>query len=102
MASLQCKPGDIALVIRGDDKDLNNVGKMVTCHALEDPPGMILKFHGRIWRIDRLLTWRYRTTGALFESRYCPDAFLLPIRPRPGPVAGIEEKAQRVFDPLAE
>jgi len=82
MADLRCKAGDLALVIRGDDQGIRNIGKLATCLALEDPPTVrVLKFHGRIWRIDRRLTWRHRKSRVSFESSYCPDAFLLPIRP---------------------
>ena len=73
---MRCKPGDLALITATID-----AGKMVTCIRLEDPS---VKFpdhvRGRIWLIDREMEW-VSNRGRSCQIPYCPDDFLMPIRP---------------------
>jgi hypothetical protein len=97
---LNCKQGDIALIVKGDSGGIRNTGKLVTCLSLEDPPGpphpSIRAYNGRFWRVDRVLPWRTSSTRRLFETPFVPDAWLLPIQPEPGP---IEEATAIAADP---
>jgi hypothetical protein len=93
MTPLRCRQGDLALIVDGDGaagSGVRNIGKLVTCLRLEDPPESIgkvrEKFAGRMWHVDRVLTWRRTTRPGLFYAPHIPDAFLLPIRPEPSPV----------------
>jgi hypothetical protein len=81
-AKLRCRPGDLALVLRSTD-----AGKLVTCLALaneqERAAVNIADNNGPVWRIDRCCMWNNWDEGEI-PLPYCPDAALLPIRPRPG------------------
>jgi hypothetical protein len=83
---LNCKQGDLALIVRGDHDNIRNIGKLVTCLSLEDPPRGALRGSGRIWKVDRPLTWRRNKSQQLHEQPYAFDEFLLPIRPEPDPI----------------
>lgn len=97
-ASLNCKPGDMALVISGPDS-----GKEVHCLALFEagslarPPGFCLGIYfkptmGPVWSIDRTITWTtddYRRDQ--FSLPYAPDSVLMPIRPEAEPIEMLEE-----------
>ena len=79
---MNCKQGDLALVIDGGP----NAGMMVTClewlpagSRRDDLPPFITQHFeeslGPLWRVDRFLTW-----GAT-KIRIAPDKYLMPIRP---------------------
>lgn len=77
---MNCKPGDLALVISGPAQ-----GQAVIClEALpagfprdDLPPGIEQRFdekEGPLWRIDRPIEW-----GDLLYLPIAPDAVLMPI-----------------------
>ena len=73
---MNCRAGDLALVTWTAD-----AGKLVTCLRLEDPPVPIPEHaRGKVWLIDRETRW-YGTSGTELSMPYCPDEFLMPIRP---------------------
>lgn len=79
MSGLRCKPGDLALVTFG----LTSAGKIVTCIRLEDPifPNGLRRDHvGCTWLVDVPLRWVGQTIEMV---PYCPDQYLMPIRPEP-------------------
>ncbi len=83
--TLRCKPGDLALVVKGP----LNSGKLVRVIALEDPPAshMILRCHrGETWRVDQLMHWGVVPGQSLYQWPHAPDSCLLPIRPEPDDV----------------
>ena len=78
---MNCKQGDLALVIRGRD-----AGKMLTCLELMTGGANIGGYfmRGDIWRVDRPISWFvYGLDVAEREEfvPYCCDALLMPIRP---------------------
>jgi hypothetical protein len=73
---LNCKSGDLALIVRGEE-----TGKMVTCIRLEDPGCRFRpELRGCVWLIDRELEWT-SNKGNSYLGAYCPDEYLMPIRP---------------------
>lgn len=77
---LRCKPGDLALVVRG-----TQTGKMLTCERLENPPARFSLEHSPIWKVDRDMPWG-RTLEDARWIPYAPDDALMPIRPEPDDV----------------
>lgn len=77
MSALNCKPGDLAIVVHSD---AGNHGKIVEC--LELVPDFKFKNTNEIiiatpsWRIDRFL--RCWDGG---QINYIPDSFLRPLPP---------------------
>lgn len=95
---LRCRPGDLALVIRDTD-----AGKVVHCvelaSATERAAFGIGDSNGPVWRIDRECLWAdWRQGGRDIPLPYCPDAALVPIRPKPGKSAPSQRLAQPVPD----
>lgn len=79
---MNCRPGDLALVVRASLPV--NVGKMVRCIRIDDPPfdrGEALRGQP-IWLLDRELTWEFYGT-TLRQLPFAPDTSLLPIREPP-------------------
>ncbi|HWG75355.1 MAG TPA: hypothetical protein VN660_01005 [Steroidobacteraceae bacterium] len=76
---MNCKQGDLALVIRSNSA---NIGKFVTCLELL-PAGSCNACveDGPLWRIDRELEWD--STLGKFPGYLVPDWALMPIRPSP-------------------
>ena len=82
---MNCRAGDLALIIRGFPQHL---GKLVTCVELV-PVGTIVNTHSGpaflrcdcpIWRIDRPLAY-VMTNGVTAEAPFAADNALQPIRP---------------------
>lgn len=81
---MNCKPGDIALVVRGPDS-----GKVVTVLAAFEPgdpietsigSGRLLNPHNLpLWHVDRDMTIAFRIVP--ITAKVCADANLLPLRP---------------------
>ena len=80
---MNCKPGDLALVIHSMDQ-----GKMVQCiellriplpeaGATQFAPGL-----GPVWKVDRPMQWRSHN-GPRYLTCMMLDKFLMPIRPEP-------------------
>lgn len=84
---MNCKKGDMALIISGVDS-----GKMLTCIELagdrpaehddlpDDPQNKFSKRLGPVWRTDRPISWfaNHQPRGLM---PYCPDEILRPITP---------------------
>jgi hypothetical protein len=87
---MNCKPGDLALVVKGFPE---NLGKMVQCvRIITDSTELIptsigalsvqMRANTPIWLLDRRL--RCMTTkGVANLCAICADAYLMPIRPEP-------------------
>jgi len=76
---LNCKQGDLALVIGGGV----NAGRLVTCLEIL-PAGScgVERDVGPLWRVDRPIA--YEAAGEqLIEGNVAPDMVLMPIRPAP-------------------
>lgn len=84
---MNCKPGDMALVIGGPRE---NLGREVTCLELYSP-GIIptvtpagapafIESDEVFWLIDRNLTYQ-NWGGETVDVPYAADCYLLPIRP---------------------
>ncbi len=76
-APVNCKQGDLALIIRGVD-----AGKEVTCLEVATPilpDGRQPYVDVVCWRIDREVKWRATRNKPVFFMRYCPDNALMPI-----------------------
>jgi hypothetical protein len=76
---MNCKPGDMALVIVGLD-----AGKTTTCVRLEDPDRCGVPYRGKTWRIEHEMHWSDQ--GQVLMLPYLPDSYLMPIRPEPDPL----------------
>jgi hypothetical protein len=77
---MNCKQGDLALVVRGPKK---NLGKLVTCIEMVKSPGEgWTDFKIPVWRVDQKMTWHNDRGKVIFEP-YAPDAALMPIRGMP-------------------
>jgi len=81
---MNCKPGDLALIIKGC-----NTGKAVTCVRLAGPqlstpngPRMTMFGMRPIWEIDKSVVWASKHDGDVLLP-YMPDECLMPIRPEP-------------------
>jgi hypothetical protein len=79
---MKCRPGDLALVIRG-----TFAGSLVTCIRLEsdqklDALGVALDSRPT-WLVDKSLEWGLGANPDHRRMPYAPDASLLPIRPEP-------------------
>lgn len=82
MKGLKCRPGDLALVVRG-----TFAGSLVTCICLEsdeklDALGVTLDSRPA-WLVDKSLEWGCGANPDHTRMPYAPDAALLPIRPEP-------------------
>jgi hypothetical protein len=92
---MKCRPGDLALVIRG-----TFAGSLVTCIRLEsdqklDALGVTLDSRPT-WLVDKSLEWGLGANPDHTRMPYAPDSSLLPIRPEPEPD---ECETQREIDP---
>lgn len=90
---MNCKPGDLAIVIRSPTFK-ENVGKMVRCISINDH--FVDPKNGAVWNVDRELTWfRYSTAG---PATLCcaPDSVLMPIRGEPDPEGEYTERPESV------
>jgi hypothetical protein len=83
-ANTRCRPGDLALVIRGREW-----GKAVVCIELssteEQKANDVTYPKSPVWRIDRPLKWAATMRPGVVKlvAPYCPDDALLPLRPSP-------------------
>lgn len=80
---MNCKPGDLAVVVRSAN---GNEGKLVTCIRLATSHDLAIADVFRVdpvWVIDRqlLATNEYRQKRC--HVHLCPDENLRPIRPQP-------------------
>ena len=75
--ALNCKQGDLALVIGG-----RNVGKVVTCLELL-PTGSeyVDEAVGLLWRVDRPLEYLNEALGITANKYLAPDRILMPLNP---------------------
>ena len=88
--TLNCKQGDLALVIRGSR--VNN-GRLVTCLELLPLGSCNTSLSvGPLWRVDRELEWENEL--GKFLGYAVPDSALMPIRPQPGSVDSQQESAR--------
>jgi hypothetical protein len=82
MNTPRCRPGDLALVIKG-----LFAGSMVT--TIELAPEELLREIGVIdrpvWRVDRFLDWGCGEDPDASRLPLAPDSALLPISPEPEP-----------------
>lgn len=88
---MNCKPGDMAMVVGGDHG--SNIGKVVTCLRLV--PASECQWHprhGPIWVIDTEL----KANSIIGEVwvKQAPDKFLMPINP--GNLHDEEEKVEEL------
>jgi hypothetical protein len=74
---MNCKPGDLALVIGG-----RNVGKVVTCLELL-PTGSeyVDEAAGPLWRVDRALEYLNEALGITANKYLAPDRILMTLNP---------------------
>lgn len=72
---MNCKQGDLALVIAGD-----NAGRVLTCLRLIAADSKY-SADAPIWRVDRNITWYHSYTGKKALFTICPDSILMPINP---------------------
>ena len=86
---MNCKPGDLAVVIRGRTPGCKYLGHIVKVLELERPSSIF----GPIWLVEfsrPLVGVALRKNGEvlgvsdLSAVHGCPDAWLLPIRDQPG------------------
>lgn len=73
---MNCKPGDLALIIRGFD-----CGMAVTCVKLADADKVGFGFqphHFPMWEVDREIRWWSPKMGE-HKIKLCPDNALRPI-----------------------
>jgi hypothetical protein len=85
--ALNCKQGDLALVIGG-----RNVGKVVTCLELL-PTGSeyVDEAVGLLWRVDRPLEYLNEALGMTANKYLAPDRLLMPLKPdRTGNIEALE------------
>ena len=77
MTKLNCKPGDMAVVIAGAKGA--QIGKVVTCiRLLEEHESTSAVHLGATWLIDSELWWK-GLFGAHLKP-WCPDCCLMPIQ----------------------
>ena len=84
---MNCKPGDLALVIGG-----RNVGKVVICLELL-PAGSqyVDETAGPLWRVDRALEYLNEALGMTANKYLAPDRLLMPLKPdRTGNIEALE------------
>ena len=84
--SLNCKPGDMALIVSGSSR---YVGETVTCelfvgeHSVISDTNSRIRFrHEDLWLIDRELGWvvhGFNGDTRVAHFRYIPDKFLMPL-----------------------
>ena len=73
---MNCKQGDIAIIIGGKTQG----GKMVTClRLLSRDEHRCHDDQGPIWAVDRECS--FETPRGRVWRKYCPDKVLMPIRP---------------------
>lgn len=87
---MNCKQGDLAIIIRGN----KNSGKVVQCMRVyenriyKDPQtGIVYRIEPRcfpIWEIDRPILWKRKPDLVYHEAYLCSDRDLVPI-PRGNP-----------------
>ena len=82
MNPTRCRPGDLALLLKGVF-----AGSTVTTIELESEE--LLREIGVIdrpvWRVDRFLDWGCGEDPDAMRLRLAPDSALLPIHPQPDP-----------------
>lgn len=72
---MNCKQGDMAIVIKGASANSPNIGRVVTCLKLHPAGYMrLLVSRGVVWEVDRDIA----TTHGKFHFMY--DAWLRPLR----------------------
>jgi hypothetical protein len=76
---MNCKPGDLAVVIRSET---GNLGKIVRCIAVasKEQADQVRFWACPMWEVDRPMQWEYQ--HEVFYERFCPDDCLRPIRPQ--------------------
>lgn len=77
---MNCKPGDMAIVIRGEI-----AGQVLTCLRLANS-FEVRAYHFpediAIWKVDRLMSWTdFWNECSHQQIPYCVDSALMPIRP---------------------
>lgn len=95
MAGLNCRAGDMAVVVKGHPQSL---GQSVTCLRLLAPGETVSiggydqplpREQGACWLVEPPVLWLVRLEDAWGEREfyalapYCPDRCLMPIRPKP-------------------
>ena len=83
---LNCKQGDLAIIVRSQ---LGNAGRVVTCLRIASPEnlretfGSTMEKHGLIWRIDTPVKWSNWVRGVV-EVPFMADEVLRPLRDSEG------------------
>ncbi len=88
---MNCKPGDLALVLRPPSW----AGKVVTVLRRSGPPdwaGMNFPGSENLWEVDRALGWAIRNSTQVVLLPLCPDDCLMPIRPEADPESVLTEQ----------
>lgn len=76
---MNCKPGEMAMVIRGRPE---NIGKVVTVLRLADMRiNRLDEKVGPFWVIDRDLMHQWEFSKRLTMRPFCADCKLMPIHP---------------------
>ena len=89
---MNCKPGDLALVVCADSPA---AGMMLTVIERGQLPGArpsVTALDGPLWRVDRELWWHNPVTGEVATMPLCPDCILMPIRPEADPESVLTEQ----------
>ena len=94
---MNCRPGDLALVIRGRSR-----GAVVTVESLVRSGEIVTTSGGSAmligtslpgWHVDRELLWGIQPFGEPVSAKIAPDSALQPLRPLPGePMTDITEQ----------
>ena len=82
--ALNCKAGDLAIVVKSSS---GNLGKVVRCLCLASKEDLLkagYRGNDAVWVVDRPLPWMNRKGITIAQVPFAPDANLRPIRDSDG------------------